>query len=138
MTLRHGEEDPAPRVEGNPQGGLLPGSMGEAAPGLQGRETLTTGDKKTLSVEGNGVRYFCDVHRRARNGEGYRITFTTDGVTFKHVDSFAEIPVKAGDKVFVDVIPLNHTDDAIRASKTWCGALLPTTADANREEAWGA
>jgi hypothetical protein len=113
MTLRHGEEDPAPRVEGNPQGGLLPGSMGEAAPGLQGRESLTTGDKKTLSVEGTGVRYFCDVHRRARNGEGYRITFTTDGVTFKHVDSFAEIPVKAGDKVFVDVIPLNHTDDAI-------------------------
>jgi hypothetical protein len=63
---------------------------------------------------GEGVnRFFCDVHRRARNGEGYRITFTTDGVTFRHADSFAEIPVKAGDKVFVDVIPLNHTDDAI-------------------------
>jgi hypothetical protein len=63
---------------------------------------------------GEGVnRFFCDVHRRARNGEGYRITFTTDGDTFNHVKSFAEIPVKAGDKVFVDVIPLNHTDDAI-------------------------
>jgi hypothetical protein len=58
-------------------------------------------------------RFFCDVHRRAKNGEGYRITFTTDGVTFKHVDSFAEIPVKAGDKVFADVIPLQHTDGAI-------------------------
>jgi hypothetical protein len=44
------------------------------------------------------LRYFCDVHRRAKNGEGYRITFTTDGVTFRHADSFAEIPVKAGDK----------------------------------------
>jgi hypothetical protein len=69
-------------------------------------------DKAHAPVE-EGFRYFCDVHRRARNGEGYRITFTTDGVTFRHVDSFAEIPVKAGDKVFVDVLPLQHTDDAI-------------------------
>jgi hypothetical protein len=69
---------------------------------------------KAQAPVGEGVnRFFCDVHRRARNGEGYRITFTTDGVTFRHADSFAEIPVKAGDKVFVDVIPLNHTDDAI-------------------------
>jgi hypothetical protein len=58
-------------------------------------------------------RFFCDVHRRPKNGEGYRITFTTDGVTFKHVDGFAEIPVKAGDKVFADVIPLQHTDGAV-------------------------
>jgi hypothetical protein len=63
---------------------------------------------------GEGVnRFFCDVHRRARNGEGYRITFTIDGVTFKHVDGFAEIPVKAGDKVFADVVPLQHTDGAV-------------------------
>jgi hypothetical protein len=27
-------------------------------------------------------RFFCDVHRRAKNGEGYRISFTTDGVGF--------------------------------------------------------
>jgi hypothetical protein len=74
---------------------------------------LTSHDKAQAPV-GEGVdRFFCDVHRRARNGEGYRITFTTDGVTFRHADSFAEIPVKAGDEVFVDVIPLNHTDDAI-------------------------
>jgi hypothetical protein len=75
-------KDPAPGVN---QGGLLPGSEGEAAPGLQGREALATGDKRTLPVEGNGVaRFFCDVHRKAKNGEGYRITFTTDGITFKH------------------------------------------------------
>jgi hypothetical protein len=74
---------------------------------------ITSPDKAHAPM-GKGVRrFFCDVHRRARNGEGYRITFTTDGVTFRHADSFAEIPVKAGDKVFVDVIPLNHTDDAI-------------------------
>jgi hypothetical protein len=49
-------------------------------------------------------RFFCDVHRRARNDEGYRISFSVDGVTFKHVDRFAEMPVKAsGDEVFVDV-----------------------------------
>jgi hypothetical protein len=78
---------------------------------------LTSPDK-AQAHEGKEVnRFFCDVHRRARNGEGYRITYTTDGVTFRHADSFAEIPVKAGDKVFVDVIPLNHTDDAIRLLK---------------------
>jgi hypothetical protein len=62
-------------------------------------------------------RFFCDVHRKAkkkaRNGEGYRITFTTDGVTFKYVDSFTDIPAKEGDKIYIDTIPLNHTDDAI-------------------------
>jgi hypothetical protein len=56
MTQCHGEEDPAPRVEGNPQGGLLPGYMGEAAPGLRGRETLTTGDKRTLPIGGRGSK----------------------------------------------------------------------------------
>jgi hypothetical protein len=69
---------------------------------------------KAHAPEGKGVnRFFCDVHRRAKNGEGYRITFTTDGVTFKHVDGLAEIPVKAGDKVFADVVPLQHTDGAV-------------------------
>jgi hypothetical protein len=68
---------------------------------------------KAQAPVGKGVRYFCDVHRKAKNGEGYRITFTTDGVTFKHVDSFAEIPATSGDKVFVDTLPLQHTDDAI-------------------------
>jgi len=74
---------------------------------------LPSPDKAQASVEEGVRRFFCDVHRKAKNGEGYRITFTTDGVTFKHVDSFAEIPVRAGDKVFVDVIPLQHTDGAV-------------------------
>jgi hypothetical protein len=114
MTPCHGEEDLAPEVQGNnPQGGLPPGSEGKAAPSLRGRETLATGDKSTLPIEGKGVKYFCDVHRRAKNGEGYRITYTTDGITFKHTDRFAEIPATTGDKVFVDTLPLNHTDDAI-------------------------
>jgi hypothetical protein len=73
---------------------------------------LSSSDK-AQALEGKGVKCFCDVHRKARNGEGYRITFTTDGVTFKHVDSFAEIPATSGDKVFVDTLPLQHTDDAI-------------------------
>jgi hypothetical protein len=67
-------------------------------------------------------RFFCDVHRRAKNGEGYRISFTTDGVTFKHVDGFAEIPVRAGDKVFADVIPLQHTDGAVELLR--CGVEI--------------
>jgi hypothetical protein len=42
-------KDPAPRVN---QGGLLPGSMGEAAPGLRGRETPQKGDERTLPIGG--------------------------------------------------------------------------------------
>jgi hypothetical protein len=107
-------KDPAPGVEGQtPQGGLLPGYMGKAAPGLQGREAPLRVRDGTLPIEGKGVKYFCDVHRKAKNGEGYRITFTTDGVTFKHVDSLEDIPAKAGDKIYTDTIPLNHTDGAI-------------------------
>jgi hypothetical protein len=89
--------------------------MGEAAPSLQGRETLEImGDKRTLPVEGKRVRkFFCDVHRRAKNGEGCRITYTTEGVAFKQVDSFTDIPAKEGDKIYIDTLPLNHTDDAI-------------------------
>jgi hypothetical protein len=58
-------------------------------------------------------RFFCDIHKTKKNSERYRITYTTDGVTFRHVDSFAEIPAKAGDMVFVDTIPLSHTDGVI-------------------------
>ena len=98
---KHGS-GPWSRGEGvNPQG--------QADPGLEW-DTPETGFGKPL---GKGVRIYCDVHRRSKNGEGFRITFTTDGVTFRHVDSFLEIPAKAGDKVFVDVLPLNHTDGAI-------------------------
>jgi hypothetical protein len=62
---------------------------------------------------GKGVVYFADVHWTKKNRERYRITFTTDGITFRHVDSFAEIPAEAGDMVFVDTIPLSHTDGVI-------------------------
>jgi hypothetical protein len=68
---------------------------------------------KAQAPVGKGVRYFCDVHRKAKNGEGYRITFTTDGITFKHVDSFTDIPAREKDKIYIDTIPLNHTDGAI-------------------------
>ena len=53
MTDGHGEEDPAPGVD---QGGLLPGSEGEAAPSLQGRETPQKGDERTLPIGGRGSK----------------------------------------------------------------------------------
>jgi hypothetical protein len=68
---------------------------------------------KAQAPVGKGVRYFCDVHRKAKNSDGYRITFTTDGVTFRHVDSFTDIPATAGDIVFVDTILLQHTDGLV-------------------------
>jgi hypothetical protein len=57
--------------------------------------------------------FYADVHSSKRNGERYRITYTTDGTAFKHVDSFSEVPAGPGDKLFVDTIPPNHTDGVI-------------------------
>jgi hypothetical protein len=59
------------------------------------------------------VRYYADVHKTRKNGEGCRITYSTDGITFRHVDVFAEIPAGPGDQVFVDTIPPSHTDGVI-------------------------
>jgi len=82
------------------------GARGERAPSPAARH----------DAQGGRIIY-ADVHRKARNGESYRITFTTDGVTFRHVDRFLDIPAVAGDKVFVDVLPLHHTDGAIELLK---------------------
>jgi len=59
------------------------------------------------------VKIYADVHRTKRSGEGYRITYTTDGKAFKHIDSFSEIPAGPGDKLFMDTLPPQHTDGAI-------------------------
>jgi hypothetical protein len=59
------------------------------------------------------LKFYADVHRTKKNSERYRITYTTDGITFKHVDSFSEIPAGPGDKLFMDTIPPQHTDGAI-------------------------
>jgi hypothetical protein len=59
------------------------------------------------------LKFYADVHRAKKNSERYRITYTTDGTTFKHVDSFSEIPAKPGDRLFMDILPPQHTDGAI-------------------------
>jgi hypothetical protein len=59
------------------------------------------------------LKFYADVHKTKKNGEGFRITYTTDGITFRHVDSFGEIPARPGDKLFMDTLPLQHTDGAI-------------------------
>jgi hypothetical protein len=60
-----------------------------------------------------GQRYYADVHKTRKHGEGCRITYSTDGITFKHVDGFAEIPAGPGDQVFADTIPLSHMDGVL-------------------------
>jgi hypothetical protein len=59
------DKDPAPGVQGvNPQGGLLPGLEGEAAPGLRGRETPQKGGENALPIkEGWGSRIVRAVDR---------------------------------------------------------------------------
>jgi hypothetical protein len=70
-------------------------------------------DKDTERGGAGILKFYADVHRTKKNGEGFRITYTTDGITFKHVDSFSEIPAGPGDKLFMDTIPPQHTDGAI-------------------------
>jgi hypothetical protein len=62
---------------------------------------------------GGAVKFYADIHRTKKSGEGFRITYTTDGTTFKHTDCFGEIPAGPGDKLFIDTLPVQHTDGAI-------------------------
>jgi hypothetical protein len=59
------------------------------------------------------LKFYADVHRSKRNGEGFRITYSTDGITFRHVDSFSEVPAGPGDELFMDTLPPQHTDGSI-------------------------
>jgi len=59
------------------------------------------------------LKFYVDVHRGMRSVEGFRITYSTDGKAFKHVDSFSGIPAGPGDQLFVDTIPPSHTDGVI-------------------------
>jgi hypothetical protein len=59
------------------------------------------------------LKFYADVHRTKKNSERYRITYTVDGTTFKHVDGFNEIPAKPGDQIFMDTLPVQHTDGVI-------------------------
>ena len=59
------------------------------------------------------MKFYADVHRTKKNSERYRITYSTDGITFKHIDSLGEIPAGPGDRLFMDTIPPQHTDGAI-------------------------
>jgi hypothetical protein len=59
------------------------------------------------------LKFYADVHRSKRNGEGFRITYSTDGITFRHVDSFSEVPAGPGDRLFMDTLPPQHTDGSI-------------------------
>ena len=107
MEKTMASQDPGPGGQGHKPQGL-------AAPGLMGEAPSKGSEKPSL---GKWVRFYADVHRRGENGEGYRITYTADGATFRHVDSFLDIPANVGDKVFVDVLPLHHTDGAIELLK---------------------
>jgi hypothetical protein len=59
------------------------------------------------------LKFYADVHRTKKNKERYRIIYTTDGTTFKHVDGFGEVPAGPGDRLFMDTLPPQHTDGAI-------------------------
>jgi hypothetical protein len=59
------------------------------------------------------LKFYADVHKTKKNSEMYRITYTSDGTTFRHVDSLGEIPAGPGDKLFMDTLPVQHTDGTI-------------------------
>ena len=113
MMENHGSGPWSRGVGVSPQGRVAPGFEGRGCSRPAVWEASEGKHNTALPIGGKGVRYYADVHKKAKNGEGFRITYTADGVTFRHVDGFLDIPAVAGDKVFVDVLPLHHTDGVI-------------------------
>jgi hypothetical protein len=59
------------------------------------------------------LKFYAEVHKTKKNKERYRITYNTDGKAFRHVDGFGETPAGPGDRLFMDTLPVQHTDGAI-------------------------
>jgi hypothetical protein len=70
------------------------------------------------------LKFYADVQRTKKNSERYRITYSTDGITFKHIDSFGEIPAGPGDRLFMDTLPPQHTDGCDRTSEEGSGGHI--------------
>ena len=70
-------------------------------------------DKDTERGRAGILKFYADVHRTKKNKDRSRITYTKDETTFKHVDGFSEIPAGPGDKLFIDTLPVQHTEGAI-------------------------
>jgi hypothetical protein len=103
-------KDPAPGVN---QGGLLPGYMGEAAPGLQGREALATGDKRTLPIGRRGEVVFLDFGRR----KIFAVTDDSDEVMV--FNNLAELVERLKPAVIVlDCLPGKQQNTAAELAKT--------------------
>jgi hypothetical protein len=83
------------------------------------------------------LKFYADVHKTKKNSERCRITYTTDGTTFRHVDSFSEIPAGPGDRLFMDTLPVQHTDGAIellrRGVEVYCLRRLTLLEKIRRE-----
>jgi hypothetical protein len=70
------------------------------------------------------LKFYADVHRSKRNGEGFRITYSTDGITFKHVDSFSEVPAGPGDEAIHGYTTTPTHGRLDRTSEKGSGGLL--------------
>jgi hypothetical protein len=110
VRRRNGETIcPPPKVEvaadpGDRQPGIPSKSVG-CKEGATARPTPHRGEE---------VRCYADIHRTGKNSEGYKITFSFDGKKFKHSDSPADMPLGNGDRLYVDTIPIIHTDAFIQ------------------------
>jgi hypothetical protein len=87
--------------------------MGEAAPGLRGRETLTTGDKRTLPIRKRGEMMFLDFGRN----KIFAITDDSDEVLV--FNNLAELCEKLKPTVIVlDSLPGRQQCAAVELAKT--------------------
>jgi hypothetical protein len=110
MIVSHGEQNPAPGVN---QGGLPPGSMGEAAPSLQGRETLAAGDKSTLPIGRRGKMVFLDF------GRGKVFALTDDSNEVLVFNNLVELAERLRPAVIVlDSLPGKLQNTAAELAKT--------------------
>jgi hypothetical protein len=100
-------------VPGLLRDGLPPGSMGEAAPSLQGRETLAAGDKSTLPIGRRGKMVFLDF------GRGKVFALTDDSNEVLVFNNLVELAERLRPAVIVlDSLPGKLQNTAAELAKT--------------------
>ncbi|GBC71583.1 hypothetical protein HRbin02_01368 [Candidatus Calditenuaceae archaeon HR02] len=64
------------------------------------------------------MRFYCDVHRlankrrRNKTEESFHL-YTVDGEVFGKAEKTTDMPARSGDELYVDVIPIELTDEFI-------------------------
>lgn len=79
---------------------------------------MVAGDERMTETPKEVRRFYADIHRLAnknrsrKNEENYHM-YSVDGESFSKAGRITEIPVEAGDELFVDTVPVELTDEFV-------------------------